>query len=60
MSWKSLERSRNQARNSASNMEKVRKVLQEADRDANSGEITKEFIDTFMIRFLSHRRRTAQ
>ena len=29
-------------------MEKVRKVLQEAERDANSGEITKEFIDTFV------------
>lgn len=29
-------------------MEKVRKVLQEAERDANSGEITKEFIDTFI------------
>ena len=31
-----------------SNMERIRKVLRDAERDCQSGEITKEFIDTFI------------
>ena len=31
-----------------SNMERIRKVLQDAEHDCQSGEITKEFIDTFI------------
>ena len=31
-----------------SNMERIRKVLRDAERDCQNGEITKEFIDTFI------------
>ena len=31
-----------------SNMERIRKVLRDAEHDCQSGEITKEFIDTFI------------
>ena len=31
-----------------SNMERIRKVLREAERDCSNGEITKEFVDTFI------------
>ena len=34
------------------NMEKIRKVLRDAERDCQSGEITKEFIDTFIDKIL--------
>ena len=30
------------------NMERIRKVLREAERDCSNGEITKEFVDTFI------------
>ena len=29
-------------------MERIRKVLREAERDCSNGEITKEFVDTFI------------